>query len=563
MSLNFLKLLLISFFAFSVHAKAESKNNDHLKWSGNIYKVIKDFEKVHRQFFKNSCRPGVEAEYYKLLRAYRGKGFYLPKLGDDIDRKAIINNLHHFRKKINYIERTITKLKSQKEYPRFSLLYVELDKIVQRLLSLKKKYHQSIRADKQKEIMVESNQELVRLKKHFDLFMKQVFFLKSYNFPNDYLAHRRKYESFKDKEGEYNKRKANDTFFLRRILEDGAYDKSHTRPDKYLRTTLDTLYLSIHKEKDFISENIRYDLDWIERGLERLVDRGRAVQIQRLEEWRDRTQNNYEFYKEIIKTKNKNKSRFLVKKENESSQKLKEYVYKKQAEVYDFWAKKSELHKALFSLETILVNEVGVLDGKFGLERTSVAEVVLNRYEDKFYSELEKDQMIYDYISKDVDKAKEKWLNVLFKIGEFSFTYHYIPAVVKTFCPDMSPRGKSIRSDNLKLSLKAMKNHNNSFNAFRYFSRVSMLGKIDMSTVWTDYVRLPEMVGFESIGQRKLARYYLSDKYQYLYSFLDARKLEYTVVRVKGKTYSMRWIKGKPVFFDYRNPHLFAYFSKK
>ena len=84
-----------------------------------------------------------------------------------------------------------------------------------------------------------------------------------------------------------------------------------------------------------------------------------------------------------------------------------------------------------------------------------------------------------------------------------------------------------------------------------------------MSTVWTDYVRMPEMVGYKSSNQRKLTRFYLSDKYQYLYSFLDAKKIEYTVVKIDDETFSMRWIKGKPVFFDYRNPHLFAYFSKK
>ena len=36
-----------------------------------------------------------------------------------------------------------------------------------------------------------------------------------------------------------------------------------------------------------------------------------------------------------------------------------------------------------------------------------------------------------------------------------------------------------------------------------YFSRISMLGKIDMSTVWTGYNRMPEMVGYQSKNQRR------------------------------------------------------------
>ena len=243
--------------------------------------------------------------------------------------------------------------------------------------------------------------------------------------------------------------------------------------------------------------------------------------------------------------------------------KLKDFIYRKQGESYNFWANQSELHKAMFSLETILVHEVGVIDGKYGLERTHVGKVVLNRYFDDFYNQLESDQYINKYITKSIDTKKEKWLNVLFKVGEFSFTYYYIPAVAGIHCPDMSRRGQNIRNKNLKLALKVMRSHDGDFKAFRYFSRISMLGKIDMSSVWTAYERLPEMPGYKSSYQKKLSRYYKADKYQYLYSFRDSKKVEYQVVKIESKTYSMTWRKGQTVFYDYRNPHLFAYFSKK
>ena len=126
----------------------------------------------------------------------------------------------------------------------------------------------------------------------------------------------------------------------------------------------------------------------------------------------------------------------------------------------------------------------------------------------------------------------------------------------------MSRLGRNLRETNIKISLKAIKEYRPEFNVLRYFSRISMLGKIDMSSVWTDYKKLPEAPGHKAIEQRRLTRLYLADKYRYLYTFLDKKRVEYTVVQMGKKIYSLRWIKGKPVFFDYRNPQLFSYFKK-
>lgn len=534
-----------------------------LKWSGNIYKVIKDYEKVHRTFFKAVCKPKDTQTYTRLIRNYRGSGFYLPKLGDNIDRLAIIKNLHHYSKKLTFIDEQIERLKKSKTFPDFNLVHNEIDKIVINLLNLKKQYNQAITVEKKEEIKRFSKVEVLRLKKQFKIFIDQIHFLKSFGFPNDFLAYRKKYEDYKFKEGLKDKKIANQTFFYRKVVEDGAYDPNKTRGDKFIRTALDTLYLAIMDLDDFISENVRYDLEWIENKLERILKRGKNVQLARLKEWRERTKENFNFYQDIIEVKNKNKAKYLVKKENDSAIKLKEYIYRKQAEVYEFWAKQPELYKAMFVMDTILVHEVGVIDGKHGLERESVAKVVLNRYYDDFFNKLEDDQQIVKYINKEIDQDDEKWLNVLFKVGEFSFTFHYIPAVAGIHCPDMSRRGRGVREANLKIGLNTIRSYKGDFKAKRYFSRISMMGKIDMSSVWYDYVRLPEMVGYKSTHQNKLRRYFLGDKYQYLYTFRDSGNIEYTVVKIDDRAYSLRWEKGDPVFYDYRNPHLFAYFYKK
>lgn len=563
MLINYLKkiffvLVLIS----SVGSFADYKKP--IEWNGNIYKIINDYSKIQKEFYQQVCVPNDLVKYDRLIRKYRGQGYYLPKVGDDIDRNAIIKNLHFLRKKIKFLKSTVEELSKSKDFLKFSLAKDEVDKIVENLLSLKKQYHLEIKNKAKERILQESRLQIRLLKKQFSLFMDQMYFMKSFNFPNDFLSLRRDYEKFRFDKKHIDDKKANEIFFYRKIVEDGAYDPNKSSPDKFIRTALDTLYLNIQKESDFISEDVRYDLEWLENKLEKIVERGKDVQLERLKEWLERTESNFKFYQELIATKNKKNAKFLVQKENEAADDLRQFVYSKQAEVYSYWAKKDALMKALFVFETILVHEVGVIDGEHGLERKNVAMVVLNRYNDEFYSQLDPNQPIVEFIPKGLDHEKEKWLNVLFKIGEFSFTYHYIPAVTGIYCPDMSRRGRSIRSKNLKIALKAIKEHDGFFNAYRYFSRVSMLGKIDMSTVWdVNYERLPEMPGYKSPGQVRLIHRYYADSYQYFYSFRDARDIEYTVLKIGSDIYSMTWKKGKPEFYDYRNPHYFKYFSKK
>ncbi|MEX0798770.1 MAG: hypothetical protein WEB87_03910 [Bacteriovoracaceae bacterium] len=535
-------------------------------WSGNLYKKAHQYKTLHGKFSKAVCSPGADQKYYKYLRKYRGSGFYLPLVGNDIDREAISKNLSHFKKKIAHIQETKKKLNEMETLPEFGKLASPLNESLRKLLHFKKEYSQEIGKEKKLKLRSESNQELARLKKRVDAFMDEIFFLKSYHFPNDHLENRRQFELYKDRKDNKSQKKANKIFFFRKIVEDGTYNADHGGSDLFLRSTLDTLYLTIQKEKNFISENLRYDLEWTLRYVESILGRSGAAkeQIERLEEWESRTKGNYDFYQDIIKVKNRKKAQKLVKNKNNASLKLKEYVYTKQAEVYKWWKDKPELMKALFVMETILFNEVGRVDGKDALERRDVAQIVLNRVEDPFYSSLSPDQELVKHLGMAQEEySNHKWLNTLFRVGEFSFTYHYISSVVKIFCPDMSRVGRNLRAKNVKISLKALKNDRKEFNVLRYFSRVSMLGKIDMSTVWFDYEKYPERPGYEVLNQRKLARLFLGGKYQYLYSYQDPEGASFQVVRIGDDIYCAKWEKGKPKFFKYRDPHLFKYFIKK
>lgn len=533
-------------------------------WSGNLYKKVYQYKRMHKQFSNQVCKPGTDSKYYEYLRAYRGAGFYLPLLGDDIDRDAIKTNLSSFNKKITYISKTRKQLDKLEELPNFEKIAEPLKESLRALLNYKKEFSQELEKDKKKTIKADSNEELGKLRKRFDAFLKEVFFLKSYNFPNDHLENRKQYELYKNQEGIKNQKKANKIFFNRKVVEDGTYDRENGGSDLYLRSTLDTLYLTIRKEKDFVSENLRYDLEWTLRVIESVLGRTLQEQKDRLEDWENRTKLNQDFYQDIIKTKNKKKAKKMVKDKNDASIKLREYVYTKQAETYKWWMKKPELMRALFVLETILFNEVGRVDGKDALERADVAQIVLNRVEHPFYSTLDADQELVKHLNLTEKKYSQyPWLNTLFRVGEFSFTYHYISSVVKIFCPDMSRIGRDLRAKNVKISLKAIKDHKKEFNVLRYFSRVSMLGKIDMSTVWFDYENYPERPGYEIQNQRNLLRLFLAGKYQYLYSFTDPEGVSFQVVRIGDDTFSVSWKRGRPHFYKYRDPHLFKYFIKK
>lgn len=546
--------LLIS----STHASDKAP----IQWSGNIYKIAHEYKELHQKFSKEVCSAGTDQKYYKLLRYYRGTGFYLPLDGNDIDREAIKKNLHHFKKKIAFIEGLQKKLDKMEELPSYEEVSKDLKESLDQLLEYKKEFSQEIRKKKKEEIRDKSNALVDKLREQFDEFVDKIFFLKSYNFPNDHLQNRRNYELYKDNDKTITK--ANRTFFYRKIVEDGAYNPDHTGSDLYLRSTLDTLYLQIKKEKIFISENLRYDLEWVLSRVEKSLGWGYKNHQERLQEWLNRTKLNYNFYQDIIQTKNRKKAKALVKKKNQATVKMKEFVYTKQAEVYHWWSKQPELMRAIYVLETILFNEVGTVDGEDALERYDVAQIVLNRVEDDFYSSLDPNQEIVKYLKYDFKKYSEfKWLNTLFRVGEFSFTYHYIGSVVKIFCPDMSRLGRNLREKNIKISLKAVKEYRPEFNVLRYFSRISMLGKIDMSSVWFDYEKYPERPGYIVGNQRKLIRFYLADKYQYLYSYTDPKGLSYQVIKIGDDTYSMRWVRGKPQFYKYRDPHLFKYFLKK
>src|SRR5690606_856215 len=274
------------------------------------------------------------------------------------------------------------------------------------------------------------------------------------------------------------------TFLYRKLLEDGAYNKNRTGSDIYLRTTIDTLHFELKQHGFYLSEDARYDLDFVLGRIESELSRGKARLLERLSEWEERTRRTVDFYKSLTLPENQvpaiagdkssTPNRHLIREHNRATNRLKEFVYKKQAEVYKYWLNQPELTRSIFVIETILLNEVGSVDGDDALERMDVARVVLNRLDKPKYLSIGKKEFVYPYIkaiTSEFHLQNERWLNALFKQGEFSFTYYYMSGVSKIFCPDMAPAARKLRAKNIEIALQVLKEGDSSFRATRYFSR--------------------------------------------------------------------------------------------
>lgn len=519
-----------------------------LTFKGSAIDQMKKYEKVHEDFFQKQCTSGTEFKYMKLLKDYRGEGIYIPMLSDQIDREAIKTHLPTIKEKLSYIKGLESQLEKLKKLPPIHQEVQTIRSLIDVALSLQ-------RHEKSSKSIME------KLTLDFNQLADKVFYLQSFNYPVDHLKNRVKYESFIGKSSDESKKLKNQTYFYRKIVEDGTFDKNNESSDLYTRSTLDTLQLAFNESPDYLTEELRYNLEWfMDRALsskERKIER----QQERMKEWYTRTEELLGKYEDIVKLSSKEESEFIAQK-NAASVELIDFVYKKQKETYLFWKQRPPIEQAMFVFETILYNEVGVIDGEDAIERKDVAKIVWNRLQMSEFNRLSSTQKLAELLGAKAYK-NEILLNTLFKRGEFSFTYYYIPSVAKIFCPDMSKRGSRIRRTNLRIALDTLKNYKGGFPAVRYFSRVSMLGKVDMSKVWSSYVDIPERSGPIVANQKIPFKQFQKGNYRFLYDFKDPSGVTYAVIEIGGDQFAVKNFTTKPVFFKYRSPHLFRYFKKK
>jgi hypothetical protein len=532
-------------------------------------KIIRNYLKLHKNFSRQFCRAGVEPEFWKRFRNFRGRGYYIPtKLDGKLDRLTINRFIPELVKKEKWIQGQIDFLKGKKNLKYLKKEIEKLDSEFKEILKLKQVHFESKKGTLKRRALNQSKYRFLNYKTKFLKFLEKVPFLLSYRFPVDHFELRQNYDRYKSRKDEDGRRKSNEVYFYRKIVQDGAQNPNNSGSDTFSRANLDTITIHLNKIQEILSENLRFDINSAISSFKQQVRRGKNGQLKRFKEWRSRTREAINFYESLKKNQVKINGKLqtgedIAKLRVRTRASLKAWVLKKQAEVYKYWTHQPELMRSLYSIETILFNEVGGLDGRDALERKDVTQVVINRTEIPFYSTIEPNDSIHQYLSLDKLKKldKNKWLNVMFKEGEFSFTYFFITGNVKIFCPDQTRNGRFLRRENLRIALKLLRKPNREFKGVRYFSRASMLGRIDMTPIWNDFHPLPQKPGRLAKNNKKLKKIYQHQKYSYLYNFKDPLGKAYKVVEIKEKIYVMPLEVER--FYKYRSPHFFRYFSPK
>ncbi|MCY4643194.1 MAG: hypothetical protein OXB88_01105 [Bacteriovoracales bacterium] len=531
-----------------------------IDWEGKNYRVIKKYLKVQRRYSKKLCR-GSWQTYERLMKKYRGHGFYVPHLSyTSLDRDAIKKNLEFIEQKIEWLTLEIEKLERKKNFEIEKKKYKKLKQLFEDVLDIKQKFHES-KSKNRENILREGEKRIESLRDKMESLLDSLSFLKPFGYPVDHFRMRKEYDHYKDLEDIKGQKKKNEIFFKRKIFEDGAQNPNFTKPDRFFRALINTIGIEFPKQKSIIDENFRYDFNSFLKKLETHLEYTKRHHLERIKEWKDRTQRTLNFYLDLLQESRKQYTKAMLERMSKHRYDLSAFNFKKQRQVYDFWLRQSELNRALFVLETILFNEVGEVDGRDGLERRDVTQVVINRTRIPFYRTIEEKEKIYPYLES-LGKRKlnnSKWLNVMFKQGEFSFTYFFIPSSQNIYCPDMSRKGQFLRKENLKIALEMLKRPSDEFRAIRYFSRASMFGRVNMANIWLDHKPLPPRIGNKSKKKFSLKRAYRRGKYRLLYQFHDGENRPYHVLDINDKicVYDPK----ARHFFDYRNPHFFQYFA--
>lgn len=565
-----LKILQNSFLVFCLLvSSAFGKPAPVLKIKGRDNRIIDEYLKKHKTFFKKLCTPGTEQKYWNLYSKFRGDGHYIPMLSNDkLDRLTINRFIPELERKVSWISSVKKNVEKTKNFRPYLEELEALEKSYHELVDYKQDFFESESKAKKRSVRNKSKYSLIKFKVRFRQFLEKIEFLVSYRFPVDHVELRETYDLVKEKRTDEERKRSNEIYFYRKIVQDGALNPDRSKSDKFLRANLDNIIREFTINSDLIEENLRYDLNSAFSGLERILKKGKRYQLKRLGEWENRTQRNLEFYKRlrnniVLEGKKKLTADDLVKERVSGRYALKKYVLEKEAESFKFWMKESELNRALFSIETILYNEVGAIDGKDALERKDVTQVVINRRFLKEYNQIDSSEPFYDYVNLRSDGkplVKYPWLNLLFKEGEFSFTYFFIGGSLRIFCPEQTRYGKILRKQNLFLAMKLLRNPNPKFNAVRYFSRAAMLGRIDMRSLWDEFEPLPERVGKRIKNDAHLKKALRKNTYQFYYQFKSEEGHLYKVLEIKEKSYV--YDPKNKRFYKYRNPHYFTYFKK-
>ena len=292
-----LRFLSFSFFLLSANSCASTS----VKWEGDMKKHVASYTRQFDDFRKKICVPKAESIFDKNLLAYRGQGYWIPELNEDVDVESIKSLLPEMEHKLKWIKAQ-KALVMRRGIPDKSVI-LKTQNTLKKLLDLKKT-ELSVNEKEKTRARQQSLALLTRLQKNYEALIKKVSFLTNFQYPVDHLKNRKVYDSFRDKDDDASTRIANYSFLYRKLLEDGAYNKDHTGSDIYLRTTIDTLHFELMNHGFYLSEDARYDADFVLSKIESELSKGKARILERLTEWEGRAQRTLDFYRSLTLPEN-------------------------------------------------------------------------------------------------------------------------------------------------------------------------------------------------------------------------------------------------------------------
>jgi len=510
--------------------------------------LIKQYQQLEKKFSAQLCPAGTEPKFNKLFEAYLGNGQFIPAERPGVlARDTVRGQLALLQEKLTWINKIQQQWQNFKEQKKLKILLHQLEQELQAILDLRRIVDEggsaeplAHQAQKHWSTYQQVGKEIIKL----------IPFWLSFKFPLDHLALRQQYDELRMKDPVA----ADQIYLYRRTVQEGAPGGGHFMgPDLALRAGIDTWYLRLIQDDFWPSENDRYDAQFVIDQLHKRLKQKKSKLTALLKQWASNTQEALKFYEELLNQEEQHRGVEWLALKTKARVELENFVAHKRQQIIDFWAKQSPIMQAMYAMDTILFGEVGNLDPS-GLERADIAQVVMNR------TAFEKYHQLTSSLRSDQESI---WLRILFKEGEFSFTYFFIAGSVRTFCFDQTKRGKRLRQENLRIALDALKHPRPNFKATRYFSRGPMLGHLDMAKLWSDYTPYPERPGQEIKDpglRRKLQTAWRKKKYAYWYTFSDDRGERWQVLKIGPKPYVRAQQDKHAKFYTYRDPQLFRYF---
>jgi hypothetical protein len=520
---------------------------------GASLNVLSDYKLAVNEYKALSCLKGDEDTFANLMKNFRGSGIYQPMSRGVLVKGALKNFLSKSDFRLKWLQTTLNDLEknSISSDRHFSVQLATLTTILIENMKLQTSLEKNLS-------LATSNSNL--FKTSFLEFIKGLYFLRSFSAPVDHFANRRDYELLAEKlsllpqsdPGYDALAEEKLTLYLnRKLYEDGAMSAAKTENDLPIRAVLDTLEVKLKNQGPYFSVDFIKDFFWWKANFLAYLNKYNADDIvKRHKEWIARSQELYNAYLALLK-----KKELVSFNSGESAtEELKKFVYKKFQILYKYWAAKPEDMRKLFVLQNILLHEVGRTDPT-GVQRKRVMEVVYNRLQYPDYQSFYADEQWVKELE-NLEPKGQQWLTVMMRRGEFSFALYFMNSVQKLFCLEKDFLTSSLNEENMSLIVSSIDNQNVSEEKIlRYFSRVSMLGRINMSTIWSP----PYMPAHEVLGPelpKELKAKIVPSQYQLLYEFGTGNRV---FMNVEGGDPSY-YVEQNGTYFSYLDPDYFQFF---